>query len=68
MVFILENLFQLSAIILVLCSWFYYRHFKQTKKERKLTIYETMVYIVTRIAMYLCAASYVLLFLHRNFG
>ncbi|SOC13322.1 hypothetical protein SAMN05880501_107156 [Ureibacillus xyleni] len=68
MIFILENIFQLSAIILALCSIYYYRHFKKTRKERKLTFNESVIYIVTRIAIYLCAASYVVLFLDRNFG
>ncbi|RKQ16774.1 hypothetical protein D8M03_09160 [Lysinibacillus endophyticus] len=68
MVYILENIFQLSAIVLVLCSMYYYRHFKKTKRERKLTFYETVIYVVTRIAIYLCAVSYVLLFLDRNYG
>ena len=62
MVSLLENIFQISAIILLLCSFYYYRHFKKVKRERKLTLFELSIYIITQVAMYLCAGSYLLLF------
>ena len=68
LVSLLENIFQVSAIILLLCSFYYYRHFKKIKRERKLTAFELSVYIITRIALFLCAGSYLLLFLDRSFG
>ncbi|MEH7238004.1 hypothetical protein V7097_17665 [Bacillus sp. JJ1562] len=68
LVSLLENLFQVTAIILLLCSFYYYRHFKKIKRERKLTIFELSIYIITQVAIYLCAGSYLLLFLDRNFG
>ncbi|WP_226671597.1 hypothetical protein [Metabacillus litoralis] len=68
MVSLLENLFQISAIILLLCSFYYYRYFKKIKRERKLNLFERSIYITTQIAIYLCAGSYLLLFLDRNFG
>ncbi|SET63776.1 hypothetical protein SAMN05216389_11820 [Oceanobacillus limi] len=68
MISLLENLFQISAIILLLCSFYYYRHFKKIKRERKLTLLERSIYITTQAAIYLCAGSYLLLFLDRNFG
>ncbi|MFS0824699.1 hypothetical protein [Bacillus sp. 1P02SD] len=68
MVRLLENIFQLSAIILLLCSFYYYRHFKKMKRERKLTPFELTIYVITQVAIYLCAGSYLLLFLDRNFG
>lgn len=68
MVSLLDNIFQLSAIILLLCSFYYYRHFKKIKRERKLTLFEFLIYVITQIALYLCAGSYLLLFLDRNFG
>ena len=67
LVSLLENIFQVSAIILLLCSFYYYRHFKKIKRERKLTAFELSVYIITRIALFLCAGSYLLLFLDRNY-
>nr|WP_111440900.1 hypothetical protein [Psychrobacillus insolitus] len=68
MVNILENLFQVSAIILLLCSFYYFKHFKKIKRERKLSLPELSIYVITQIAIYLCAGSYLLLFLDRNFG
>ncbi|MEI2364607.1 hypothetical protein V8V69_01235 [Niallia circulans] len=65
---LLENVFQITAIILLLCSIFYYRHFKKIKREVKLTAFELSIYIITRIAIFLCAGSYLLLFLDRSFG
>ena len=63
---LLENVFQISAIILLLCSYYYYRHFKKIKRVRKLTLMELSIYIITHAAMFLCAGSYLLLFLDRN--
>ncbi|MCP1144858.1 hypothetical protein [Lysinibacillus endophyticus] len=40
MVSLLENIFQISAVILLICAVYYYRHFKKTKRERKLTSFE----------------------------
>ncbi|MCL1702625.1 hypothetical protein [Lysinibacillus sp. Bpr_S20] len=68
MVSLLENIFQVSAIILLLCSLYYYRHFKKIRRERKLTSLEFSIYVITQVALYLCAGSYMLLFLDRNFG
>ncbi|OOR04820.1 hypothetical protein BW897_31800 [Bacillus cereus] len=64
---LLENTFQLSAIILLLCSFYYYRHFKKIKRERILTSFEFSIYIITRVAFFLCAGSYLLLFLDKNY-
>ncbi|MEK5233827.1 hypothetical protein MHB42_19215 [Lysinibacillus sp. FSL K6-0232] len=68
MVNLLESVFQISAIVLLLCSFYYYRHLKKIKRERKLTAFELSIYVITRIALFLCAGSYLLLFLDRNFG
>ncbi|WP_083849024.1 hypothetical protein [Bacillus timonensis] len=68
MVHLLENIFQFSAIILLLCSFYYYRHFKKVRRERKLTLFELSMYVITQVAIYFCAGSYLLLFLDRNFG
>ena len=67
LVSLLENIFQISAIILLLCSFYYYRHFKKIKRERKLTLFEFSLYIITQVAFFLCAGSYLLLFLDRNY-
>ncbi|GIO25210.1 hypothetical protein J11TS1_37910 [Oceanobacillus sp. J11TS1] len=65
MVDLLENLSQISGALLILCSAFYYFHFKKIKKKRKLTTIELSVYIITQIAILLWAWSNILLFLDR---
>nr|WP_246593745.1 hypothetical protein [Evansella tamaricis] len=67
MVSLLENIFQISAIILLLCSFYYYRHFKKVKRERKLTLFEFTIYIITQVAFFLCAGSYLIMLLDRNY-
>ncbi|MEK3953881.1 hypothetical protein SAMN05421670_0100 [Psychrobacillus psychrotolerans] len=66
MVSLLENIFQISAIILLLCSLYYYRHFKKTKRERKLTSLEFSMFLLTEVAIFLCAGSYLLLLLDKG--
>ncbi|PIC56456.1 hypothetical protein CSV80_14495 [Sporosarcina sp. P12(2017)] len=65
---LLKNIYQLSGVVLLICGIYYYFHFKKIKKERKLTKVELSIYIITRIAFFLCAGSFLLLFLDRNFG
>ena len=67
MVSLLENIFQISAAILLLCSLYYYRYFKKMKRDRKLSFYELSIYLITQVAILLLASSYLLLFLERNF-
>ncbi|NQD66016.1 hypothetical protein HP456_08770 [Bacillus haikouensis] len=65
MIHLVENTFQFSAIILLLCLLYYYRHFKKTKSERKLTLSELFIYIITQVAIFLCGGSYLLLVLDK---
>ena len=66
LVSVLENMFQISGAILLLCGIYYYRHFKKMKRERKLTKGEATIYIVTRIAIFCCGFSYILLLLDQS--
>lgn len=68
MVSFLENTFQISAIILFLCAIYYYSHFKKMKKKRTLTAFEFSIYMLTKIALYVFAVSYMLLLLNGNFS
>jgi len=62
---ILGQIQQLAGLVLLICAIYYYFHFKKIKRERELTSVETTIYIVTQIAIFLWAASSVLLFLDR---
>ncbi|PID20119.1 hypothetical protein CSV61_16330 [Sporosarcina sp. P3] len=68
MIELLKSIYQLSGVVLLICGIYYYFHFKKIKKERKLTKVELSIYIITRIAFFLCASSFLLLFLDRNYG
>ncbi|PEK58822.1 hypothetical protein COM55_21600 [Bacillus pseudomycoides] len=65
---LLENINKLSMLLLFLCSFFYYWHLKKTKRERKLSSFEFSMFIIIKLAYFLWAGSYLLLFLDRNFG
>ena len=65
MVNLLENAFQISGAILLICGIYFYWHFRKMEKEKKLTSTERGIYLVTQIALYGCAGSYLLLFLNK---
>ena len=58
---VLENIYGLSIAILLLCSLFYVRQLKKTKRERKLTTFESAMYLITQIAIILWVGSFLLL-------
>ncbi|WP_310193987.1 hypothetical protein [Neobacillus niacini] len=58
---VLENIYGLSIAILLLCSFFYVRQLKKTKRERRLTNFEFAMYLITQIAIVLWVGSFLLL-------
>ncbi|MBM7601095.1 uncharacterized protein with PQ loop repeat [Virgibacillus halotolerans] len=66
MIGLLENIYQLSGVVLLICAIYYFFHFKKIKKERKLTPVELSFYIITQIAVFLWAISNLLLILDKN--
>jgi len=64
---LLDNIYQISGIVLVICAVYYYFHFRKIKKERKLTLVELSVYVVTQVAFLLWAGIGLLLILDKNF-
>lgn len=61
MINVLENIYGLSIAILLLCSFFYVRQLKKTKRERKLTTFELAMYLITQLTIVLWVSSFVLL-------
>ncbi|MDC3414749.1 hypothetical protein [Terrihalobacillus insolitus] len=61
MINLLENIYGLSIAILLLCSFFYVRQLKKTKRERKLTAFEFTMYVITQIVIFLWLGSFLLL-------
>ncbi|MED4473871.1 MULTISPECIES: hypothetical protein [Bacillaceae] len=66
MVTLLEEIHQASILLLLVCSFLYYRHLKKIKRERELTPFEFSMFIVTQLAYLLWAGSYLLLFLDKG--
>ncbi|WP_373893198.1 hypothetical protein [Virgibacillus sp. CBA3643] len=66
MIGLLENIYQISGAVLIVCAVYYYFHFRRIKKERKLTKVELSVYVVTQIAFFLLGSSYLLLLLDKS--
>ncbi|ASK64478.1 hypothetical protein CFK37_19015 [Virgibacillus phasianinus] len=58
---LLENVYEMSIAVLLLCSFLFYRHLKKTKRERKLSVFEHAMYLITQIAVFLWLASFLLL-------
>ncbi|MFJ7736166.1 hypothetical protein ACIQ2D_07440 [Lysinibacillus sp. NPDC097287] len=58
---LLENIFEISIAVLLLCSAFTIRLLKKLKRERKLSSFEFAMYIIIRIAFFLWLASFLLI-------
>ena len=58
---VLENIYGISAALLLLCSFFYVRQLKKLRRERKLTPFEFAMYIIIRILIFLWVGSFLLL-------
>lgn len=58
---VIENIYGLSTAILLLCSFFYVRQLKKVKRERKLTPFESAMYLIIRILIFLWVGSFLLL-------
>ncbi|TYR73561.1 hypothetical protein FZC79_18160 [Rossellomorea vietnamensis] len=67
MLALLSNLFELSGAVLLFCSLYFYRKFKKMKRKGELSAFEVTVLYITRAAIFLCAGSYLLLFLDRTY-
>lgn len=66
MLSLLDYIHQVSGVILLVCAVYYYRHFKKTKRERKLTTSELSMFVITKISFFLFGVSYYLLLLDKD--
>ncbi|MDP7991377.1 hypothetical protein Q9B79_16430 [Bacillus sp. MHSD_36] len=58
---LLENIYKISIAVLLLCSLFSVRLLKKLKRERKLTTFEFIMYVIIRIAILFWLTSFILL-------
>ncbi|AUB64914.1 hypothetical protein CN917_03255 [Bacillus thuringiensis] len=58
---LLENVYEMSIAVLLLCSFYSVRLFKKIKRERNLTPFEFTMYVIIRIAILFWLASFILL-------
>ncbi|MEB2299268.1 hypothetical protein LAV72_06480 [Lysinibacillus xylanilyticus] len=58
---LLENVYELSIAVLLLCSAFSVRLLKKVKRERKLSAFELTMDIIIRVAIFLWLTSFLLI-------
>ncbi|MGE8056063.1 hypothetical protein ACQKOD_19400 [Bacillus mycoides] len=65
-VLVVENLYQMSLLLMLLCSFFFYRYLKNIKHERKLTVFEFTMYIITLFTIYTWVFTSIIKFLSKS--
>ncbi|MBE7121725.1 hypothetical protein [Bacillus cereus] len=55
---IVDDLQQLSLLLMFLSTLIFYRYLKKIKRERKLTFFEVTMYFVTQFATLIWALTY----------
>ncbi|MBE7103368.1 hypothetical protein FT637_09950 [Bacillus cereus] len=58
---LLENIYEISIAILLLCSLFSVRLLRKIKRERELSPFEFTMYLIIRIAILFWLTSFILL-------
>lgn len=58
---LLENVYEFSIAVLLLCSLFTVRLLKKIKRERKLSVFEFTMNMLIRIAIFLWLTSFLLI-------
>ncbi|AOC92336.1 hypothetical protein C3733_04245 [Bacillus amyloliquefaciens] len=56
-----EDLSELSHLILLFCSFLFYRTLKKAKRERKLTVFEIILMLLIPFGVFSWAVSFVML-------
>ncbi|MFB7159333.1 hypothetical protein [Lysinibacillus sp. NPDC056232] len=62
---ILEGIQEIAAFVLLFCGYIYFRQLKNKRLERKLSWFEIVMYVITGIAIFFFAGSFLLLFLDK---
>lgn len=65
MVSILEYIREATVLLALVCTFLFYRHLKKIKYERKHSFFETTMYVVTYLTIFLWAGCSFLLFLDK---
>ncbi|KFM98765.1 hypothetical protein D0U04_23630 [Bacillus clarus] len=63
---IIEDLHQMSILLMLLCSFCFYRYLKNIKRERKLTAFEFTMYIITPFATFIWGVTSIIKFLSES--
>lgn len=67
MIKILEGIQEIAALMLLFCSYIYFRQLKYNRLERKLSRFEIVMYVITGMATFFYAVSFLFLFLDNFF-
>ncbi|KLA26452.1 hypothetical protein B4077_2548 [Bacillus cereus] len=60
---LVDDLQQLSLLLMFLCTFIFYRYLKKVRQERKLTGFEWTMYFVTQFATVIWTITYFIKFL-----
>ncbi|WP_413368115.1 hypothetical protein [Lysinibacillus sp. 3P01SB] len=58
---LLQNIFDISIAVILLCSILSLRLFRKVKREKKLSPFDSMIYLLIRLAIFLWLASFLLM-------
>lgn len=66
MLTLLQNIYSGAILAMVLCTFLFYRLLKKHKKERELTKFESIMYVIAHLAIFLWATSGLILVLDKQ--
>lgn len=67
MIKILEGIQEISALVLLFCGYVYFRQLKNKRLAGKLSKFEVAMYMITGIAIFFYAGSFLVIFLDKLF-
>ena len=57
----LQQIYEISIAVLLLCSIFTIRLFRKIRRERKLSLFESLMFFILKLAVFLWLTSFLLL-------
>lgn len=58
---LLQDIYDISIAVLLICSIFTIRLFRKIKRQRKLSAFESMMFFILKMAIFLWLASFLLM-------
>lgn len=58
---LLHDIYDISIAVLLVCSIFTLRLFRKIKRQRKLSLFESLMFFILKIAIFLWLASFLIM-------